>query len=154
MYRPPRIRFFEPLMVLGRKRGFAHLATADMRGVRRIYRALKRGESVGLLPDQVPSKGDGVWAPFFGRPAYTMTLVGRLQQTSGAQILIATAQRLPEGEGYQIHIEPLEALPEDPKVAATMLNQALEKLIGRSPSQYLWGYNRYKTPRRASLSKY
>lgn len=148
MYRAPRLRVLEPLMIAGRKRGMANLATADMRGVRTIYRALKKGEAVGLLPDQVPSKGDGVWAPFFDRPAYTMTLVGRLQRTTGAEILMVIAERLPDGEGYHLEFEPFSAhLPEDSKVAAKILNKTLENIIRRYPTQYLWGYNRYKTPK-------
>jgi len=129
----------------GRERGQARLAKADVSGVRLLYKALKRGETIGLLPDQVPSQGEGEWAKFFGRPAYTMTLVGRLAQASGATVLLASAERQPRGEGYILRFEPL---PLDfSRPVTQQINTALEQLIRACPTQYLWSYNRYKVPR-------
>jgi KDO2-lipid IV(A) lauroyltransferase len=145
LYRQPRLRWLEGVMRGGRERGQLRLAKADIGGVRLLHKALKRGEAVGLLPDQVPSRGEGVWADFFGRPAYTMTLAGRLAQSSGATVLIAHSERLPRGQGYAIHIEPLQldfAAPVPQQV-----NAALERTIRACPAQYLWSYNRYKIPR-------
>src|SRR4051812_1588455 len=99
LYRPPRMRWVEPLMIRGRKRAQARLAPATLRGVRLLYKALQLGETVGLLPDQAPQKGEGVWADFFGRPAYTMTLVRRLQKQTGAAVIFTFAERLPHGKG-------------------------------------------------------
>lgn len=145
LYRPPRLGFLEGVMRAGRERGQAKLAKADVGGVRLLYKALKRGEAVGLLPDQVPSRGEGEWAEFFGRPAYTMTLAGRLAESSGATVLIAYSERLPRGEGYVIHVAPL---PLDfDRSAARQINAALERTIRACPAQYLWSYNRYKIPR-------
>jgi Kdo2-lipid IVA lauroyltransferase/acyltransferase len=144
LYRPPRIAWLEPVMRGGRERGQVHLARTDVGGVRALYKALKRGEAIGLLPDQVPGTGEGEWADFFGRPAYTMTLVGRLAESSGATVLMAYAERLPGGAGYVIHITPLELNPEEP--VARQINASLEQVIRACPTQYLWGYNRYKTP--------
>jgi len=148
LYRPPKLGFLEDVMRGGRERGQAKLAKADVSGVRLLYKALKRGEAIGLLPDQVPSRGEGEWAGFFGRPAYTMTLAGRLAESSGATVLIAYSERLPHGQGYVIHVEPLAldfAAPVPQQV-----NAALERVIRACPAQYLWSYNRYKTPRGVS----
>lgn len=145
LYRPPRIGFLEGVMRAGRERGQAKLAKADVGGVRLLYKALKRGEAIGLLPDQVPSRGEGEWAEFFGRPAYTMTLAGRLAENSGATVLIAYSERLPRGEGYVIHVEPLPLDFDQP--VARQINAALERTIRTCPAQYLWSYNRYKIPR-------
>lgn len=145
LYRPPRIGLLEGVMRAGRERGQAKLARADIGGVRLLYKALKRGEAVGLLPDQVPSRGEGEWAEFFGRPAYTMTLAGRLAESSGATVLIAHSERLPRGEGYVIHVEPLPLDFDRP--IARQINAALERTIRACPGQYLWSYNRYKIPR-------
>ena len=145
LYRPPKLGFLEGVMRGGRERGQARLAKADVGGVRLLYKALRRGEAVGLLPDQVPSKGEGEWAEFFGRPAYTMTLAGRLAESSGATVLIAYSERLPRGQGYVIHVEPL---PLDfSKPVPQQVNAALECAIRACPGQYLWSYNRYKIPR-------
>jgi KDO2-lipid IV(A) lauroyltransferase len=122
----------------------AKLATADISGVRALFRALKRGEAIGLLPDQVPSQGEGEWVDFFGRPAYTMTLSGRLAQTSGATVLLSFAERLPHGQGYILRFEPLTL--DFSKPVSLQINTALERVIAISPAQYLWSYNRYKVP--------
>lgn len=144
LYRSPRQAWLEKIMRDGRERGLSRLATADISGVRTLFKALKRGEAIGLLPDQVPSHGEGEWADFFARPAYTMTLSGRLAQSSGAPVLLAFAERLPRGAGYMLRIEPL---PLDfSKSVPLQINAALERVIAIAPAQYLWSYNRYKTP--------
>lgn len=142
LYRPPRKRWLEPYMNAGRSRVGSQLAPATLRGVRMLYRALSRGEAVGVLPDQAPGEGEGVWADFFGRPAYTMTLLRRLQQASGATMIMTIAERLPHGRGYRLHVRALP--PEGFDEAA--LNRAVEEEVRRFPAQYLWGYNRYKVP--------
>ena len=146
MYRPPKIRPLEPLMRLGRSRGAAMKSVpADIRGVRAMLKALKRGEAIGILPDQVPGVGEGEWVEFFGRPAYTMTLVGRMAEQTGAPVLLCHAVRLPKGRGYRFVAEPLlPARPPESPVRA--LNRSLEHIIRRCPEQYLWSYNRYKVP--------
>src|SRR5690606_9196324 len=112
-------------------------------GVRKLLTALREGEAVGMLPDQVPRFGDGVWAPFFGHPAFTMTLSGRLRRVTGAAAFMMFAERLPKGRGYRLHIEPLE----DPVQDETELNRRVERMIRMRPEQYLWGYDRYRIPR-------
>lgn len=145
LYSAPKVRSLEPLMREGRNRAMMKSVPADLAGVRSLYRALKRGEAIGMLPDQVPGTGEGEWAEFFGRPAYTMTLAMRMAQSSGAPVLIAYAERLALGRGFRIHIEPLPAASPQESPARRM-NRGLEILIRRSPSQYLWAYNRYKVP--------
>jgi len=144
MYSVPKQAWLDEVMRSGRQRGQMHLARADVGGIRTLYKALKRGELIGVLPDQVPGRGDGEWASFFGRPAYTMTLIGRLLESSGATVLMCYAERLPRGQGFIIRIEPLVINAEIPLTA--QINVALEKIVLTSPAQYLWSYNRYKVP--------
>lgn len=147
LYRPPKLTWLEPLMRAGRQRDNAQLATTDIRGVRSLLKALKRGDALGILPDQAPGAGDGVWAKFFGRPAYTMTLIQRLQERSGAPIITMFAERLPQNKGFSLHFSRLHnPLASDDVMAATQLNAAMEELIRQAPGQYLWSYNRYKVP--------
>jgi KDO2-lipid IV(A) lauroyltransferase len=147
MYRPPRQPALDALMVAGRQRGQATLVPTDLSGVRAQLAALKRHETIGLLPDQVATKGDGVWAPFFGRPAYTPTLVASLQRKTGAAAFFVAAERLRWGRGYHLHVTPLdEALPADKTAAAIRINQGVEDMVRRFPAQYMWSYNRYKRP--------
>jgi KDO2-lipid IV(A) lauroyltransferase len=150
LYRPPKLAWLEPLMQQGRMRGGATTAAADASGVRALLKTLKTGGNIMILPDQVPSPGqggDGVWADFFGRSAYTMTLLPRLARSNDASVLYFFAERLPKGAGYHIHIEPMtEAYSSDKRIAARQTNAMVEKLIAMAPAQYLWGYNRYKSP--------
>ena len=148
LYRAPKMGWLEPLMREGRGRGDVRLVPADFAGVRELFAALKRHEAVGFLPDQVPGIGEGEWADFFGRPAYTATLAPKLAMRSDIACFLAYARRLPHGAGYAIVIRPLsESLPQE--TATRRLNRALEALVRECPEQYLWGYNRYKTPRGA-----
>jgi len=142
MYREPRVAWLEPLMIAGRSRWQATVVPANLRGVRRFYRTLQHKGTVGLLPDQAPGAGEGVWADFFGRPAYTMTLVGRLQRATGAAVIMVYAERLPRGRGYHMHFEELPTAHFD----EAALNRAIEAQVRRRPEQYLWSYYRYKAP--------
>jgi KDO2-lipid IV(A) lauroyltransferase len=145
LYRRPKQDWLAPLIEEGRGANLK-LAPADLSGVRRLLKALKSGEAVGMLPDQVPGKGEGVWLPFFGRPAYTMTLAARLAET-GATVLLAYGERLHYGAGYHLKLFALSApLEGDLMQRAAQLNRELEALIRQCPEQYLWGYNRYKVP--------
>ncbi len=145
MFRAPKAGWLEPLMREGRERPNIHLLRADYSGLRRLLAALHRGEAVGFLPDQVPGEGEGEWVEFFGRPAYTMTLAARLLDRPRQNCFLAFARRLPRGEGYALTLRRLvPALAGEG--AARRVNRALEALIRECPQQYLWGYNRYKTP--------
>ena len=150
MFRPPRKDVLAPLLETARNSSAVNAVPATMQGVREFVRALRRGESVGMLPDQAPSVGDGVWVPFFGRLAYTMTLPGKLATQTNVPIILTAGERLPRGKGWRIHyVRVPEPLPAEPEAQATLINAAMETLIRRCPQQYLWSYNRYKTPRGA-----
>ena len=145
LYRRPKQAWLAPLIEEGRGANLK-LAPADLSGVRRLLKALRGGEAVGMLPDQVPGEGEGAWVPFFGRPAYTMTLAARLAET-GATVIFAYAERLHFGAGYHLRLFPLTApLEGDLAARAAHINAELEALVRRCPEQYLWGYNRYKVP--------
>ena len=153
LYRPARQRALRELQERARQRPMMATAPASLAGVRQMLRALKKRETVGLLPDQVPPAGQGVWAPFFGERAYTMTLAARLVQQAGAECFVLRCERLPGGRGYVVLpsrlVRPLPAGTDEAALveAATIVNETMEKLIQGNPGQYLWGYNRYKTPR-------
>ena len=154
LYSPPKLPWLQAMIDSGRNKHNVTLAPATLAGVRMLMRALKNGEAVGILPDQTPREGEGLWVPFFGKPAYTMTLVARLHQLFGAPIVLAYGERLPKGEGFKVHAVPFtESLQGEPLAAATQINAAVENLIRRCPEQYLWGYNRYKAPKTVSSER-
>ena len=145
LYRAPKQVWLQELYKAGRAANLK-IAAADMSGVRALIKALRSGEAIGMLPDQVPGNGEGVWAPFFGRPAYSMTLAARMADT-GASVLLTYAERLPYGAGYHVHFLPLSApLAGTTEEKVTQLNAEIERVIRECPGQYLWGYNRYKRP--------
>ncbi len=149
LYRPARQASLRDVMAGSRERPGLATAPASLAGVRQMIRALRKGEVIGLLPDQVPPDGLGVWAPFFGQPAYTMTLASRLVQQTGAALLLIWGERLPGGAGFVVHVLPAPVIPKAASAedAAATVNAAMESLIRRGPGQYLWGYHRYKQPR-------
>ena len=147
MYRPPKKEALKPLIEGARARKNLLLAPANMSGVRMLAKFLKKGQPIGLLPDQVPQEGEGVWATFFGRDAYSMTLPAKLAQMGNATVIVTYAERLPAGRGYVIHFVPFtESLAGDTACQAQAINTAMEHLIARNPTQYYWSYNRYKVP--------
>ena len=148
LYRPARQPWLAQVMETARDRPGMQMAPTTLAGVRQMIKALRRGEAVGLLPDQVPPQGQGLWSPVFGRPAYTMTLAARLAQQTGAAVLLARCERRSWGRGFVLYFEPLAApLGRDLEAAVLQINQGMEQVIRQCPQQYLWGYGRYKQPR-------
>lgn len=147
LYRPPRQEALKPLIEGARARHNLSLAPANLSGVRTLFKVLKRNGAIGLLPDQVPQNGEGVWADFFGKPAYTMTLPAKLLEMTGAAMILAFAERRPYGKGYILHLRQFSIpadLPLEEQVRA--INAAMEELIALCPAQYFWSYNHYKIP--------
>lgn len=144
LYSPARESWLNEMMKQGRQHGGTTLAPANLSGVRCLLKALKRGETVGILPDQVPDLGDGVWATYFGQPAYSMNLVSKLVEATNATVLLAYGERLTWGQGYVFHIEPLNT-----DSSAQGINDAIEQLVRKKPEQYLWSYRRFKKPQLA-----
>lgn len=148
LYRPARKAWLRELVATARARPNLAAAPTTLAGVRQMLRALKGSQAVGLLPDQVPPQGLGVWAPFFGRDAYTMTLPARLVHQTGAALLVAWGERLPFGRGYCVHVRAWQGeLAQDAGAAAAQVNAQMEALVRTGAAQYLWGYARYKQPR-------
>ena len=146
LYRKPKQVWLDRLMRNGRDRSGMQAWPADLSGVRALMKSLRRSEAVGLLPDQAPKAGEGIWSPFFGRPAFTMTLAARLS-ASAAQVVFVWAERLPAGRGYRLRFSlPPQALTGDVPARAAQINLAVEALIRSCPQQYMWGYKRYKQP--------
>lgn len=152
LFRPARKAWLEPLVANARTRPYLDAVPTSLAGVRTLMRVLRKGGYTAILPDQVPPLGQGVWAPFFGRDVYTMTLLSKLSQQTGARVLEAWCERLPPGQGFHVHLKPLQ-VPEmsdpaaSPARAAAAMNRCIEAMVRNAPGQYLWGYARGKQPR-------
>lgn len=155
MYKPPKMKILDAVMQAGRVRGKGKTAPTNIQGVKQVMKALRAGEATIVLPDHVPSPeegGDGVWTNFFGKPAYTMTLAAKLAQMKGVKPLFFVGERLADGQGFVLHIEPLHGeLNGDKEHDARVINENSEYWIKRFPTQYLFMYNRYKHPAGAPL---
>ncbi|HEX5091706.1 MAG TPA: lysophospholipid acyltransferase family protein [Burkholderiales bacterium] len=145
LYRPQKKARLQRMIVEGRERMNIALAPASTAGVRQLLAALKRRESIGILPDQVPGKGEGEWAEFFGRPAYTMTLAGKFVERENSESFLVMCERLPRGAGFAVRFLPLAAA-QPGETPARRINRAIEEAIREKPEQYMWSYNRYKRP--------
>lgn len=155
MYRPPRYPSIDPVMRNGRERFGAHLAPADASGIKVLMQSLRQGKMIGILPDQDPRDSGGVFAPFFGIAANTMTLLPRLAQKSGAAVIYCFAERLSWGRGFRLHFIPApEVASSDMQVAATAVNAAVEKCVRLAPAQYQWSYKRFRTRPAGEASLY
>ncbi|MBT9608929.1 lysophospholipid acyltransferase family protein [Aquabacterium sp.] len=159
LYRPAKQAWLAEMMKNARNRPGMLTSPATLSGVRQMLRALKSGQTVGLLPDQVPPEGMGVWAPFFGREAYTMTMAAKLVAQTRCAVVLLRGERLGplarwrRGCEYVVHATRVSPETEgllaagDAAQSAAAINQLMESLIMQAPEQYLWGYNRYKGPR-------
>jgi KDO2-lipid IV(A) lauroyltransferase len=151
LYRPSRQEWLNEVVEQGRAYPNMHFVPTNLNGVRQMTRALTRGEAIGILPDQVPSGGEGVWVPFFGKPAYTTPLPARLANRNNTPVVMFTAKRKALGKGWLMQATRLNRLPEDPALAAAELNIAIENAVLVAPEQFIWSYNRYKHPAGAEL---
>lgn len=159
IYRPPRQEGLDDLLKRGRSKGGATLVPATPQGVKSLYGALRRGEIMALLADQQPKaagRQGGVYAPFFGHPALTMVLIGRLARKTGAPVLFWFAERLPGAAGYRMHWfeAPVGIDSEEPETTARALNRGLEACIRKAPAQYLWSYKRFASQPEGVISPY
>jgi len=151
LYRPSRQTWLNEVVEEGRAYPNMHFVPTNLHGVRQMTRALTRGEAIGILPDQVPSGGEGVWVPFFGRPAYTTPLPARLANRNNTPVVMFTAKRKGLGKGWLMQASRLSPLSEDAAISAAELNVAIENAVLVAPEQFIWSYNRYKHPAGAEL---
>ena len=146
LYRPMRMQELETPITQARSRTGNRLRPTTSKGVKEIYAALRRGEMVGILPDQDPGGDGGLFTPFFGIDTYTMVFVSRLAIRTGVGVLVTYAERLPKGRGYRLvahRLDPaINAKPLEQSVAT--MNAAVEQCVRAAPAQYQWIYKRFK----------
>jgi KDO2-lipid IV(A) lauroyltransferase len=149
LYRPPRQHWLEEIMTLGRQETGAKTAPTNSTGIKQLLASLKNGEGVAILPDQAPKKMSGsaaVFAPFFGQPAYTMTLAARLAAKTGAAVRAVHVERLPGGKGFQVDLYRVDDAIYDKSADQSVraINAAVELCVRKCPEQYQWSYKRFQ----------
>ena len=142
LYKPPRRSELHEVLKAARHSDFVTAVPTDAGGLRALLRTLRSGGVIGVLPDQVPMAGEGVWAPFFGHAAFTMTLPARLaERSSTTSIFLIATRRRRLAQGWDIEVRRLDGEPTPARI-----NAAIEQMILAAPDQYYWDYNRYKAP--------
>ena len=149
LYKPPESAVGEAFLRRVRADTDASRVTqvrAEGPGIRQLFKVLKAGGVVGILPDQQPKVGDGVFAPFFGVQALTMTLVSRLAERSGATVLFASCERIDDALGFALRFDaaPAALSGTDVEASVAALNVGVERMARRAPGQYQWTYKRFK----------
>lgn len=156
LYKPPRLKAMEPLIIAGRKNMGSDIVRLDASGIKHILQKLKVGSTVGILPDQEPDVANGEFAPFFAQPANTMTLLTKFARKTNAHVLFCYAKRLPNGTGWHVHYLPSteNIKSQDRQLAAVALNQSVEQCVLACPEQYLWNYKRFRVRQDGSRRNY
>ncbi len=154
LYDPPKIASIDAMIRESRERTGATLLPIDAQGVRGVLQALKRGKPVSILPDQVPARSAGVYAPFFNRPALTMTFAHRLIRSTDPLVVLGTCTR--DDDGFRIAFHEVDAAihSEDVEQSVSAMNAAIEKLVQQDPAQYQWEYKRFKKPPQGTPDPY
>lgn len=146
LYKPPKIKGLERLIVASRSRPGAELVPTDRHGVIRLSKRLQEGGMTGILPDQQPRNDGGVFASFFGIQAFTMTLLPKLALKTKSTVIFTYAQRRSDGAGFDIVFSPADSAiyHADPVISATAMNKCVERCVLAAPSQYQWEYKRFR----------
>ena len=145
VYAPPESEVGDAFLLRVRGADNIRQVRAEGPAVRQLWKVLKQGGAVGILPDQQPKLGDGEFAPFFGIQALTMTLVSRLAERTGATVLFAWCERIGGDLAFSLHVQPAPGgiADADPAAAAAVLNAQVESIARRDPAQYQWTYKRF-----------
>lgn len=149
MYKPPKIEAMDRLLKETRSRNQVKLAPANRAGVAQLLRALKAGEMVGILPDQVPELEGGEYGKFFGQTALTMSLASRLIQRTNAKVFCGFAKRLPNGAGFKLIIEKAaqQVYSDDLLESVQGVNDSVQSCVEMATDQYQWEYKRFRRQR-------
>ncbi len=154
IYRTPRMTALDGMLRRVRGIGTTNMVPASSRGVMAVVKALNRGEMTVVLPDQEPALEGGIFSPFFGIPALTMTLINRLVVKTKPGVLIAYARRVDGGHIVGFARPDDEIHSEDQQTAVDAMNRSIEKLVVTAPEQYQWEYKRFRKQPEGAVNIY
>ena len=143
MYRPHDQGAMEWAVKHGRLRYASHMFTREE--LRPALKHLKRGGLLWFAPDQDTRRGESVFVPFFGRPAYSLTSTHQLARLSGAAVIAFAHERRADG-GYTLRLSPAftDFPGKDAVVDTARVMAAIEAMVRQVPAQYLWIHRRFK----------
>ncbi len=148
LYAPPKSPYIEKLSCFGRSGTGGKVVSTETLNLKQLIKHIKNGGSVGILPDQVPDGNGGEFSKFFGRLAYTSTLVSKLANKLKCNVVYCYARRSTKRGKYNAfyYDASSEIYSDNINVSIDSLNSTIERFILDSPAQYIWGYKRFKRP--------
>ncbi|HEX5338786.1 MAG TPA: lipid A biosynthesis acyltransferase [Gallionella sp.] len=147
VYSSQKNQLFHDMLLHGRSRFGNQKLYVRQQGLRPVIKAMREQRPFYYLPDQDLAVKDGVFVPFFGVPAATLTTVPRLAEMTGARVVPCISKLLPDGKGYEVRFYPAwENYPTGDVVADTRrMNAFIEDRVREMPEQYFWLHKRFKT---------
>ena len=148
IYRPLNNFFLNPLMEYLRIKYICPNQIPKGRsGVREVINRFKNGHSIALMVDQ--RVGEGPKINFFNHPAQTTTIPAQLALRYNCKLVPIFLKRL-EGATFEMtvhqpyEIEKTENAELDTQNITLKINNIIEKMIIKNPTQWLWSHNRWK----------
>ncbi len=147
MYANQKNPYMTRLLLQKRARFGKQLLYSRQQGLRPVIKAMRQNIPFFYLPDQDQGIKDGVFVPFFGVQAATMTSVSRIAKMTDAIVVPCVAKMLPGGQGYVVSFYPAwENFPGgDETQDARRMNEFIEERVLEMPEQYFWLHKRFKT---------
>lgn len=122
--------------------GATTIARGTRGAARQILGVLRSGGAIAMLIDQ-DTKVDGVWVPFFGRPAFTPVGAAELAIKQEMRVIPTFMERRADG-GHLVRFLPVLDLPTDAREATAGMTAAIEGQIRRRPEQWVWWHKRWR----------
>ncbi|UBX48140.1 LpxL/LpxP family Kdo(2)-lipid IV(A) lauroyl/palmitoleoyl acyltransferasee [Providencia alcalifaciens] len=155
VYRPNDNKLMDWLQTRGRLKSNKYMI--GRRDVKSMIRVLTEGEILWYAPDHDYGPRNSSFVPLFAvQHAATTNGSAMLIKHGNALVVPFAAHRLPDGKGYELHIQPaVDNFPVDDNTdTAAMMNKVIEQEILRAPEQYMWMHRRFKTRPKGEPSLY
>lgn len=154
MYKGHKNRFYNQIMASGLSKHCEKLVHRS--SVKDLIRALKQNKVVWYAPDLNVREDQGIFVPFFGNPACTVTVTARMSKATGAKVIPFNFHRREDGRGYDLKVHPiLEEYPTgDVYEDTARIAHIQEAFVRAQPEQYFWLYKRFKTRPRGEEDVY
>ena len=146
MYKPLRNKVLNDYVYTGRQATGADLVETNNVGVKKLLKALKNNNAIGILPDHTPKINQGTMSKFYNIPVNTNSLIYKLGKKNKVPIISIYAERLPKNKGFDIHLDVINKnfYDLDQIGAADLLNKSIEDMVNKNISQYIWVYERFR----------
>lgn len=146
MYSPIKYPKMNRFMFLSRQRFGGEAFSTDPKGIMSLIRRVKKGGVMMILTDQAPRLGSGIYSPFYGQDAYTMSLLHKIVQKTNANLLFGCCLRKNNERGFSINIfkPDFDSQTSSTEEFNAGMNKQIESIIALAPEQYQWSYKRFK----------